>query len=277
MRHRLRQLFAAERTKFVLLVAAAIAVHWMGGISERMLEYASEHGLKWNPYDLWLLAIPCALLAVLWQVWRHSRHHSGVIVHSSGEARFCSNLVIFLSDPCANNAPKEERDALLAALRETRLDLSTPNWCPQVLMTSAWRMPLQAISHHVRLGARTGQGLDAVYLIASWQTAEYTEMFREMVERSLGQHAIVRRTEIADFEDFQQVSTALNRVFEDVGLREEKLLIDITSGNKICSVVAAALSFEQGRHIEYVHAADGYLVKEYDLGYLSPEFLKPGG
>ncbi len=278
MKHRIRLLFSADWVKYVLVVAAATAVDWFASTSAHMLEYWLRHGFRWNPYDIALLAASLAVLFLLWQIWRHSRRHAGVAVHFAGEARACPNLIFFLSPPYAGNPPPPEKDALLQPIRQARLNLLDPAWCPPFLYGSPWRMPLEAIAHHARLANTAGSPFSRVYLIASPQTREYTPLFQRLVEDGLGaQNVVGAVTQAVNFEDFHEVSEAVNAIFQEVESRgEDRLLMDITGGSKICSVVAAALTFEQGRRIQYVHGQLGYRVAEYDLRYQAPEFLKPG-
>jgi hypothetical protein len=243
-----------------------------------MLEYFVRHGLRWNLYDPALLAGSLLLLWIIWQVWRHSRHHAGVAIHFAGEARVCPNLIFFLSPPYAGNPAQAEKDALLQAVQQARLDLLDPAWCPPFLRDSPWRMPLEAIAHHARLAKSAGSQLSRVYLIASPQTRHYAASFRRLVEEGLGQAGLVAPAPPAvNFDDFHEVSEAVDAIFRELeNQADDRFLMDITGGSKICSAVAAALTFEQRRRLQYVHGNLGYRVAEYDLRYLAPEFLKPG-
>jgi hypothetical protein len=274
----LKKLFSADWTKYALVVAAAVAVDWLAGTSARMLEYFVRHGLRWNLYDPALLAGSLALLWLIWQLWQHSRRHAGVAVHFAGEARACPNLIFFLSPPYAGNPAQIEKDALLLAVQQARLNLLDPAWCPPFLCGSPWRMPLEAIAHHARLAKLAGRQLGRVYLIASPQTRQYAASFCRLVEEGLGQDGLVTpEPPCVDFDDFHDLSEAVNAIFRKVENQpDDRFLMDITSGSKICSAVAAALTFEQGRRLQYVHGHLGYRVAEYDLRYLAPEFLKPG-
>jgi hypothetical protein len=276
-KRRLRLLLSAEVSKFALVIAAAVAVGWFASTSERMLRYALREGLAWNREDLVLLGAALALWGVLWQIWRHSRRHAGLIVRSSGEAGARSNLAVFLSPPYKGQPAAGEIGALLEALRQTRLNLCEAGWCPGWLGESPWRMPLEAVAHHARLAKAAGRQLKRVYVISSPRTRDYFGVFRDLVEGGLGQQELVVAAGTVNFEKFEEVSEAVNYVFKDLEARRDKdLLIDLTGGSKICSVVAAALCFEQGRRVQYVHGQQNYQVMEYDLGYLGPEFLKPG-
>jgi hypothetical protein len=278
VKHRLRLIFFTEWAKFVLVVVAATGVDWFASTSEHMLEHALGHGFQWNARDPAMLAASVGLLWLAWQAWRHSRRHAGVIVHSGGEARFCPHLVFFLSPPYAGDPPDVEKKSLLETMGKLKLDFSQPDWCPAALGGSPWRMPLAAIGYHARLASLVGRRLEGVHAIASPETSEYAPLFKQVVEAALGQEDLVKTLpQATNFEDFHAVSEAVNEVFGGLErLGEKELLMDITGGSKICSVVAAALTFEQGRRIEFVHGRLGYKVAEYDLRYLAPEFLKPG-
>jgi len=278
VKHGLRLVFSSEWAKFALLIAAATAVHWLGGTSERMLEHALHHGLEWNWHDPALLAASLALLCLIWQIWRLSREHSGVIVRRLGEARACPNLVLFLSPPYAGRPEEAEKEALLHSLQGAEVNLQKPDWCPSLLTNSPWHMPLEAIAHHARLAKASGKQLLSVHVIVSHQTNEYVELFRQLVERGLGQDKLlIPAPRAINFEDFHEVSEAVNDVIKELkATADDRFLMDITGGSKICSVVAAALCFEEGRRVQYVHGQAGYRVAEYDLRYLAPEFLRPG-
>jgi hypothetical protein len=278
MKRWLKKLFSADGTKYALVVAAAAAVDWLASTSARMLEYFVRHGLQWNLYDPALLAGSLLFLWLIWQVWRHSRRHAGVAVHFAGVAHACPNLVFFLSPPYQGNPAQAEKDALLQALQQVRLNLLDSDWCPTLLRDSPWHMPLAAIAHHARLATATGNRLKHVYLIVSAQTQEYAVAFRRLVEEGLGQDGIVApEPPSVNFDDFHEVSEAVNAIFREVESQDDDhFLMDITGGTKICSAVGAALTFEQGRRLQYVHGHMDYRVAEYDLRYQAPDALKPG-
>lgn len=222
MKRRLRLLFSAEWARFALVIAAATAVHWFGSTSEHMLEHTLHHGLEWNLYDVVTILISIGLLCRVWQIWRHSREHSGVIVHSAGAAHLCPNPALFLSLPYTGDPPEADRAALLGSIQQARLDLSAADWCPPFLCNSPWRMPLEAIAHHARMAAASGGRLEAVYLIASPQSLQYAALFRRLVEEGLGQeHLVNPQTHTVSFDDFSEISEAVNRVFREVEERSK--------------------------------------------------------
>ena len=271
----LRLVLSAEWVNFALVIVAATAVHWFGGTSERMLEHFMRHGMEWNAADLGILGVSTSVLAASWLIWRLSRRHSGVVVRLDREAGFCPNLIFFLSPPCRLDVSPEQREGVLQAIEDANLNLLSETWRDSFPSSSPWVMPLAAVAWHARLGTAGGRQLQRIYVIPSVETNEHAGRFKVLVETGLRQEGLVKLARPTPFGNFHEISEAVDEAIRDIEkLEDSRFLVDITSGDKICSVVAAALSFEHDRRIQYV-SGGGTNVAEYKLDYFSPEALKP--
>jgi hypothetical protein len=273
-KHALRMALSAEWTKFALVITAATGIHWLGGVSERMLEHFIRHGMDWNIVDIEILGAGIFVLTSSWLIWRLSRRHSGVIVRLDRKAGFCPNLIFFLSPPCRPETSTEQRQEVLDC---ALVDLLDESWLTRFPSNSPWVMPLAAVAWHARLGRAVGRRLQRVYVIPSPETMEHAGRFKELVEAGLRQKdLVVVAPRPTPFGDFHELSEAVDGAIREIEkLEDSRFLVDITSGDKICSVVGAALTFEHGRRIQYV-SGGGAEVAEYKLDYLAAEFLKPG-
>ena len=149
----------------------------------------------------------------------------------------------------------------------------------------SWRMPVEAIAHHI------GE-LQNVVLIGSSDrgkvrgTAVLATTFRELLKHlTEGQPKrieVVSAFELTgadefetgvDFEDapaLAAVLAAIQRTLANAKYRPRDILIDITSGQKLPSAVAAAIALGRDQLIQYVSTHD-MAVHCYDITYRPAE------
>lgn len=161
----------------------------------------------------------------------------------------------------------------LARLAEEKSDKSKsiPLW--------KWEQPLRAINYHL-------QKLKAVTVIASKESILQAQRFADVLTKyaklkeidfKLLLNAGEQETRLAelttqraasdgfDFEDFGQLSTALHRFLTQGNLRESDIMIDFTGGQKVTSVVAAALTFNREVRAQYVQTGPPWAVRSYTI------------
>lgn len=86
-----------------------------------------------------------------------------------------------------------------------------------------------------------------------------------------------RETDGWDFEDFDGLSRAMNRLLRILNarkIRDEEIMIDFTGGLKVASVVAASATFNRALKAQYVQTNDPYGVIGYD--YILEDGKTPG-
>ena len=77
-----------------------------------------------------------------------------------------------------------------------------------------------------------------------------------------------------DFESFNELSDAmwlLCKNFRKQGYAEKDIMIDFTGGQKVTSVVAAAITFNRKIKAQYVQTSDPWKVLSYDVIHASPD------
>jgi hypothetical protein len=143
-----------------------------------------------------------------------------------------------------------------------------------------WRMPLEAIRHSLVTGA-SGSGTtlrriavitsaDAVGEAGTWRQAEtFVRYLESVLPASSGVSVTVHPSdgEGVDFEDARALWDAVDRVVDELvegGGDPERILIDVTGGSKVASIVGAVSALGQGRHFQYISRRD-YVPHAYDI------------
>ena len=165
----------------------------------------------------------------------------------------------------------------------------------------AWEMPLRGIRHHV------GRLRMVLFIVSSISAAQvhwirnflgkYPQLkdvkFKVLVRREHGMPQMadcpngkpLDTTVGWNFEDFNQLTTAVSGALGALGksgipdgnppggLADNKIMIDFTGGQKVTSVVAAAVTFNRPVRAQYVSTNEPWGVLGYDLQWaeLRPE------
>lgn len=146
----------------------------------------------------------------------------------------------------------------------------------------SWEMSLRAIRHHIGT-------LRVLVVVCSEESIEQIEWFLAVLRRypvleglsvwtavkGVGDRAeFVAETSVLsprrgwNFEAFDDLSRALLDVIEFLrrqGARESDIMIDFTGGQKVTSVVAAAVTFNRPTKTQYVQTNKPYRVISYDV------------
>jgi len=153
----------------------------------------------------------------------------------------------------------------------------------------SWRMPLEAIAHHIKR-------LEKVIVIPSQESEQQVEQFKSLVrsltrEQATGSGTAIEVLSLADlsdlrvyldpedtkgwdslayvdFENAQAQNTILNAVLDCLMDKEkvpvDELVIDVTAGKKISSIVGTVVALGKDWSVEYVSVIkDIVRVKEY--------------
>lgn len=149
-----------------------------------------------------------------------------------------------------------------------------------------WEMPLRAIKHHL-----TREGPETVTIICSRESiaqvhwfygvcSRYAELNKTIFQLFVGDRPHVRPLSSAklagelgwDFESFDSLSKALAGLIKAMlkkGYEEKDIIVDFTGGNKVTSVVAAAMTFNRDIEAQYVQTDDPWKVLGYDVVHAS--------
>ncbi len=134
-----------------------------------------------------------------------------------------------------------------------------------------WRMPMEAIRHHV-------PALERVVVIPSADSGEgredgsyrYVAEFADRVRSFMETGGVVvehHPSEGVDYEDLEQLEGALTKSLESLrasGFKDSDILIDVSSGKGTCSAVGALRALDEDLRFEYVSTTD-YRVRTYDV------------
>jgi len=126
----------------------------------------------------------------------------------------------------------------------------------------SWRMPLEAVSYHLPV-------LERVVVITSKESSPQFSLFLELLKAVIPEARRIKVDEIKvkDFENFEEIQKAIERAYEKLlkeGYKKKEIILDVTGGKKIVSIVGAILSLNPGREFQYVSTTD-YKVKSYDV------------
>jgi hypothetical protein len=143
-----------------------------------------------------------------------------------------------------------------------------------------WEMPLRAIRHHV------GK-LESITIICSSESIKQVDWFRNVLRKysELNELCIqcfikennrpifcttyeTNKHSAWNFEEFDDLSRALLhllRAFQKLGIPEKEIMIDFTGGQKVTSVVAAAITFNRNVKAQYVQTNEPWKVLSYDI------------
>lgn len=144
----------------------------------------------------------------------------------------------------------------------------------------SWEMPLRGIRHHFGV-------LQSVTIICSKKSVEQVNWFLDICKRYDSLKDITffilakDTTELIstppgafdsargwDFESFDELSdaiwTLIRKLAKQHGIKESEIMIDFTGGQKVTSVVAAAITFNRKIKCQYVQTNRPYEVLGYD-------------
>ncbi len=139
----------------------------------------------------------------------------------------------------------------------------------------SWRMLLEAIAYHLK-----DNHLEKVVLLPSPETVKEMDRLRELY-RVISDNSvdIIAAGDLSDdsewtngvhYEKARDLRDCLHYVYEQLkkrhGYLTEDIIVDITSGQKVCSSVATAMSLTADRQFQYISTHD-YKVKTFNISY----------
>jgi hypothetical protein len=280
-----------------ITLATATAIDWFASLTYGMFDYRRSHGWAMNWWDLWVCAVLISVtFAAGFYVQRFAKRSPLV---QKLEASRHPGLILFLSQALG---PKEEvldegGEETVAWLKfkarfmpmvddfAKALDApQTPSEASRVFGNEKWRMPMVAIAHQAA-GEGVGTVLRSILAITSadsrgkngtWREAAF---FQEMILRLFEQRGRPQDCPRVDFPfagginffDLRRLSEAVEACYKklaDEGIRD--VVVDVTGGNKECSIAGAAHALEPGFALQYVSTED-WSVGQFDLTYRSAQ------
>lgn len=130
----------------------------------------------------------------------------------------------------------------------------------------SWIMPFKAIEHHK-------SKLRHLYIIPSFESDTQYDLFERLVQTTYNDSIQIYKTDPIDFENIDQVYETVDRTFQVIksnGWKERDIVLDITGGQKVTSIVGAAFALGYDRRFQYVSTKDKKIYS-YDLEYVWAE------
>jgi hypothetical protein len=118
-----------------------------------------------------------------------------------------------------------------------------------------WAMPVVAIKEHMNT-------LKEVQVITSSETEGQFSQFKNLIEKLFPKRTFsISHGGSADFNNLEEVQEVVEACYEDIlkkGYKEKDVVVDITSGTKIASVGASAVTVvHPERYFQYVKERNG--------------------
>ena len=288
-----------ETTPWVLAVLAIVFAHWAATTTESyILGHAAEHiaHSAWPMIGAWAL-----LIAVVTLIYysREKIFHPHTRFVRGDEPELRRHLILFLSNfedkekagewttpgipdtfsPTGDLIKDLERLSIKKA-KEEKAGGRSKLW--------KWEMPLRGIAYHVGT-------LESVTVICSPESLGQIDWFKNLIGKYQGEQGslkgisfevLIRQgkkwarasfdqilpagAEGVGFEEFEDLSLGMIWLLEKITrrkgkLREEDIMVDFTGGQKVTSVVAAAITFNHKIDTQYVSTRNPWNVRSYDI------------
>jgi hypothetical protein len=283
----LAQTLFARRNRSLLLSSFAliVTVDWLSTSTHLMIDWLLHGDFKTAFPWIELFYPVLFALAFIWAKSCYRRLSAASTL--SVEARYndCDGLVLFLSK--AYKDPEmgwEERDLeqLENAARDGATLLLDPAWRDP--FKSHLRMPLEALAFH--FGGKAGKRIpQRVTLLASNDSVRFAPQVRDAFESLI--RPLANDTQVISIEgvgtgnwrqgiDYRnpgQVVAVLEAVYADYegnDISPGEVIVDVTGGTALGSVIASMTALKSGRRVQYTSSDSSrknYSVKVFDLEY----------
>lgn len=269
-----------ELSPWFVAALVALSSHWAAHAIEHSIDAICGHaniglsGIRLF-YIIFFLIMVVILIKVRTAFFRpRTRYMRG----ETPEKR--EHLIIYLSDLIMNDQSKEGIPSGITIEGDFKKDLVKLVEYKKTHHPWRWEMPLRAIKHH--LGK-----LKSITLICSDKSILQVGLFQNILKKyhQLNDVQIQllikhhnkpllvskyddRQHKSWNFEEFDDLSNALIyliKTFKSNGISEKEVMIDFTGGQKVTSVVAAAITFNRPVKAQYVQTNDPWNVRSYDI------------
>ncbi len=277
---------------FLLLAVEWLAyalLYWVPALLESLVSWtrqAPSVGTWWQA-ALVVLAV-AFLLLVGWQLSKVGR--SEQIALRDERPPPTPVLLLFLSEHAGLFGDPSLATTLARELRET--DGSGGKGLKEITALRSWRMPLEAIRYHL-------PRLEQVVLVGSrsdeaggtrGSSAQYKE-FQRLAEILAGEGVVILpahelspdiAAEGVDFEDINEISRVLALIWAELtgkgeangtgrSFKARHITVDVTGGNKLCSIAGAIFTQPADRQCQYILASHDTEAKVIGLDLLADE------
>lgn len=280
----------SRRNRGLLLssFALVITVNWLAASTHQMFNWLiqGKNSVKFPWYEAVYPVI--FIVAFLWAKRCYRKLSSASTLSVTARNEDCDGLVLFLSKGFSDrDIGAEEKD--LAQLESSLGSEST------LLLDSSWRanfkshlrMPLEALAFH--FGRKAGKKIPKrVTLLASRESIKFAPLVREAFEhliRPLSADTRVIAIEGVgtgnwgngiEYANPSEVVAVLDAVYSDHEknkISPSEVVVDVTGGSSLGSVIASMTALKSGRRVEYTNSdfsRENYSVRVFDLEYTEP-------
>ena len=233
---------------FLLLVIFAIAISWIpDGLSSVLSQFIPKN---YFPYIQFLTGF--GLLLILFFIGNHfmKKKLPNLEIISEPPAKK-KNLILFLSP---------SGDVSQINSFEDFKNIRTP-----------WQMPVVAIRYHL-------PELKNVYVILSSRSKTQFEDFVLLIKKLFPEQNLnivpIGLDKNIDFENMEELKEIIEQTYDLIKRKykskDKEIIIDITGGQKLVSIVGALQTLIKDREFQYVSTSD-YNVKSFDIRYYEEE------
>ncbi|HOP06584.1 MAG TPA: hypothetical protein PLF13_04750 [candidate division Zixibacteria bacterium] len=288
-----------KATPWFLAVLAIVFAHWAATTTESyILGHVTEHVAQsaWPMIGAWALLV--AVVALIY----HSRDkifhpHTRFVRGDEPEKR--RHLILFLSNfedhekagewttPGIPDTFSPTGD-LMKDLERLSAEKDKIEKAGGRSKLWKWEMPLRGIAYHVGI-------LESVTVICSPESLNQIDWFKNLIGKYQGPGGTLSQisfevlarqgkkwariglsdnrpanAEGINFEEFEDLSLGIIWLLEKITsrkgkLRENDIMVDFTGGQKVTSVVAAAITFNREIDTQYVSTRNPWNVRSYDI------------
>ena len=229
---------------FLILIVFAVAISWIpDGLASILSQIFPE---RYIPYIQ--VGIGFFILIVLFLLGNYflKKQLSNLEIFSEPPTKR-KNLILFLS-------PSGDVSEINSF--EDFKNIRTP-----------WQMPAIAIKYHL-------PKLENVFVILSSKSKTQFKEFESLIKRLFPDQNLnivpIGLDKNIDFENMEQLKNIIEQTYvlikKEYKAKDKEIIIDITGGQKLVSIVGAMQTLIKDREFEYVSTSD-YTVKSFDVRY----------
>lgn len=267
----LRAVFGGSLQAAIVILFTGLCINLVSSSLYEHLPYYIGHWLGF--------AILLALTAFVVRVARTAKESVNPIVAENAAPPRCQVMVLFLAP-----APRD-KSLVPSWIADAQFRGGIQNPAARSLIgAQSWRMPVESIAYHL---AHHAGHLKRVVVLPSSDapgspgSIRDLDQFRAMMAAML--EGVADRPEIRslhdltgewpdglDFEDAPHLVSALQLAFQhlrDEGVAVSEILLDITAGPKVTTVVGAAFALGKDQPVQYVSTRD-YRVLAFHITYV---------
>ncbi len=276
--------------EFFPWILAAVAIISANLASAAVWEFLKPDRVSLCHVILYIAVFMAVVIVVYWKKRSFFRPRTRMLSNETAEQR--KHLILFLS----NLPPKDNEgipEGLTLSFQSLEADIKYLVGKKAENIRWSWEMPLRAIRHHLTV-------LESVIVVCSEKSVRQVHCFLNICKKyrefdNICFYVLVQKGKKADilspdlpcsadkladfqgwdFESFDELSRGilflLKNLLKEKKYPEQDIMIDFTGGQKVTSVVAAAMTFNLDIKAQYVQTNPPCDVISYDFVHASSD------